>query len=93
MFGVITRKFFNFYENKNMKNTSFLEELERRLNDLEKEISKIAAERNRKDLVMENLIHNFDEAMDRTAASAGNEFKTGVGSSELYEKNLRFLDF
>lgn len=76
-----------------MKNSSFLEELEKRLNDLEKEINKSAAERNRKDLVMENMIHSFDEAMDRTSGTSLNENNTGIGSSELYEKNLRFLDF
>lgn len=76
-----------------MKNTSFLEELEKRLSDLEKEINKTVTERNRKDLVMENLLHNFDEAMDSSSGSTGNEHNAGVGSSDLYEKNLRFLDF
>ncbi len=76
-----------------MKNTSFLEELEKRLNDLEKEINQAAAKKNRVDLVMENMIHSFDEAMDRTSGKLRNENGNVIGSSELLEKNLRFLDF
>lgn len=69
-----------------MKNTSFLEELEKRLSDLEKEINKAAEDRNRKDLVMENMIHQFDSAMD-------NETRKDNSDPAMFEKRFRFMDY
>jgi len=48
-----------------METTTFLEELEKRLNDLEKEINKTPNKKNGH-FHMENMIHFFDSAMDRT---------------------------
>ncbi|MBE2226125.1 MAG: hypothetical protein IAE93_02235 [Ignavibacteria bacterium] len=65
-----------------MSNIHFLEELEKRLNELEAEISNgLPAGKN--EFVMENLIHNFDEAMDRTT-----DLKP-----EMLEKHLKFMDY
>lgn len=69
-----------------MKNTSFLEELEKRLSDLEKEISKTVSVRNRKDMVMKNMFHHFDSAMD-------NEPGTENTDPALFEKRFRYMDY
>jgi len=65
-----------------MNNTNFLEDLEKRLNDLEAEIS-AGLPTPKNEFVMEGLIHNFDEAMDRTI-----EIKP-----ELMEKHLKLIDY
>jgi len=65
-----------------MNNINFLEELEKKLNDLEAEISAgLPAPKN--EFVMEGLIHNFDEAMDKTI-----EVKP-----EMMEKHLKLIDY
>ena len=64
---------------------SFLEELENRLNDLEKEISKIRKPKDNS-YHMENMIHNFDSAMD-------NEPVTEIAEPVLLEKRFRYLDY
>jgi len=65
-----------------MNNINFLEELEMKLNELEAEISSgLPTPKN--EFVMEGLIHNFDEAMDRTI-----EIKP-----EMMEKHLKLIDY
>lgn len=51
-----------------MENISFLEELENRLNQLEKEINK-SSRYKVGNLHMENMIHIFDSAMDNITDS------------------------
>lgn len=65
-----------------MNNANFLEELEKRLNELDAEIS-AGYPPQKNEFVMEGLIHNFDEAMDRTI-----EIKP-----ELMEKHLKLIDY
>ncbi len=54
-----------YQTNTYMETTTFLEELEKRLNDLEKEINKTSNKKNGH-FHMENMMHFFDSAMDRT---------------------------
>ncbi len=68
-----------------MEEISFLEELENRLNALEKEISKIRRPRDNS-LHMEKMIHNFDSAMDNDPVSE-------IADPVLLEKRFRFMDY
>lgn len=75
-----------------MEKISFLEELENRLNQLEKEINKTSkyADGN---FHMENMMHFFDSAMDKTSESKTSEKNLQVSDAELIEKNFRFMDY
>lgn len=63
-----------------MKNYTFMDELEKRLADLEKEIESL--ERKKNNHVMESLMHDYDAAMDRTTEYSPSDFI-----------NRRFLDY
>jgi len=65
-----------------MNNINFLEELEKKLNDLEAEIS-AGLPTPKNEFLMEGLIHNFDEAMDRTI-----EVKP-----EMIDSHLKLIDY
>ena len=65
-----------------MEKISFLEELENRLNELEAELNNHDKTKKR-DFIMENMIHNFDEALDRTCET----------DPALLEKRFRYMDY
>jgi len=63
-----------------MGNITFMDELEQRLKDLEKEIETLEMKKN--NYVMHDLMHEFDSAMDRTTEYKPVEFT-----------NIRFVDY
>lgn len=65
-----------------MDKLSFLEELEHRLNQLEEELNNHDKIQKR-DFIMENMIHNFDEALERTSET----------DPALLEKRFRYMDY
>lgn len=75
-----------------MKKISFLEELENRLNQLEKEINKTSKYKDG-NFHLENMIHFFDTAMDNIPESKTSDSSLELSNNELVEKNFRFLDY